>query len=160
MAHYTTDTELLRELPATLPESLDTEAERAPFIQSASALADALVGPRFMPRDDGQKFPDADDTPATPPLVAFATCRLAASFVYDVLAGLGDETKRIRAGELFDIAVAWFARIRSGEVPVIGVDGQPWLVAPVIVSTTQYAEPVFERDTDAERPEMPTLDEF
>ena len=160
MAHYTTDAELLRELPATLPESLDTEAERAPFVLSASALADALVGPRFMPREDGQKFPDADDTPATPPLVAFATCRLAASFIYDVLAGLGDETKRVRAGELFTAAVAWFARIRSGEVPVVGVDGQPWPVAPVIASTTQYAGPVFQRDTDAERPEMPTLDEF
>ena len=160
MAHYTTDAELLRELPATLPESLDTEAERAPFILSASALADALVGPRFMPREDGQKFPDADDTPATPPLVAFATCRLAASFICDVLAGLGDETKRVRAGELFTAAVAWFARIRSGEVPVVGVDGQPWPVAPVIASTTQYAGPVFQRDTDAERPEMPTLDEF
>jgi len=33
-------------------------------------------------------------------------------------------------------------------------------VAPLIVSTTQFAEPVFQRHTDAERPEMPTLDEF
>jgi hypothetical protein len=160
MAQYTTDGQLLTELPSTLPLSLDTELERAPFIAYASALADTLVGGRVATGVGGQKFPDIDDTPSTPPVIEWATRKLAAAMIYESLAALGDETQRTQAERLFDESYEWFRKIRDGEIALVGSDGLPFPVAPVVSSTTQYVAPVFQRDTDGERDAMPTLDEF
>jgi hypothetical protein len=160
MATYTTDGQLLTELPTTLPASLDTTLERAPYIAYAGALADTLVGGRIAVGTNGQKFPDIDDAPATPPIVEWATRKLAAAMIYDSLAALGDETQRVQAERLFEEAYGWFRQIREGEITVLGADGLPYPAAPVVSSTTYYTQPVFQRDTDAEQEETPTLDEF
>lgn len=143
MPTYTSDANLLRELPETLPEALDTEAERLPYITEASALADALVGPRFPLNASGQRFANITDTPPTPPLIEMATRFLAASLIFAALHTIGGGEGPPAAESLRDEALTWFARIRDGEISLTGADGDTAPTSPRITSTTRRAEPTF-----------------
>ena len=85
MPTYCDDTTLLRRLPpsGTLPADVDTEAERLPFIQDGSALAESGVGPRFVRGSESstQKFPDITSSPATPEVIQQLAVAYAAALV-------------------------------------------------------------------------------
>lgn len=145
MASYTTDANLLTELPDNLPATLDTPTERAPFIEQASALADTLVGPRFPVRLYGaaqQKFPEITDTPATPLLVELATRKLAAALICGALAIVARRSDG-GAERLHKEAIEWFRRIRDGEVQIIDAEGTDYAAFGPTVSTTDGVEPMF-----------------
>jgi len=153
VAKYTSDSNLLRELPTDLPESLDTEAERLPYIEQASAMADALVGPRYLIGAGGQAFPDITNSPATPAVVEIAARKLAASMIYGALGVVGRGIGPDGGQALYEEAMEWFRRIREGELPVIGSDGTDYAVGTPIASTTSGVEPTFRRggyDADGE----------
>lgn len=146
MSRYTSDENLVRELPDNLPAALDTEAERLVYIEQASAMADALVGPRFPVRTYGearQKFPDITDSPATPPLIELATRKLAASMIYGAITVVGRENELRGGKELQDEALEWFRRIREGEIPVADADGTDYATFAPMSSTTEGVEPTF-----------------
>ncbi len=143
MPAYTSDENLLRELPTSLPTALDTAAERLPYITEASALADALVGPRFPVDESGQRFPNITDTPPTPPLIEMATRLLAASLIYAALHTIGGGDGPPAAESLRDEALTWFARIRDGELSVTDANGDTTPTSARIISTTEGAEPTF-----------------
>ena len=143
MPTYTSDENLLRELPSSLPTALDTAAERLPYITEASALADALVGPRFPANESGQRFPDITETPPTPPLIEMATRLLAASLIYAALHTIGGGDGPPAAESLRNEALTWFTRIRDGEISVAGADGNVAPTSARITSTTRSAEPTF-----------------
>jgi hypothetical protein len=153
MAQYTSDTALLRELPESLPSALDTEVERLPYIQQASALADSLVGPDFSADGTGQRFPDATDTPATPPIIELATRKLAASMIVTALGVVNSTAAPSSADTLRDEAMEWFRKIREREIAVTGTDGSEHASADRVISTTDGTEPTFRMgryDSDGE----------
>ena len=145
MSQYTSDANLLRELPDGLPSTLDTEAERLPFIQQASALADALVGPAYAVDGSGQRFPDITDSPATPPVVEMATRKLAASLIFGALQVANVGTAPSPADRLGAEAVEWFRQIREGELAMTGADGTEYSSTAQVSSTTDGVEPTFRR---------------
>ncbi len=145
MPTYTSDTNLLTELPDNLPAALDTPVERAPYIEQASLLADSLVGPRFPIRTYGaaeHKFPDITDTPPTPPLVELGTRKLAAAMVYGALSLIGREGD-VGGKGLYDEALEWFRRIREGELQVTDSEGTDYAAFRPVSSTTEAVEPTF-----------------
>lgn len=138
MPTYTSDDNLLTELPDNLPAVLDTPEERAPYIEQASLLTDSLVGPRFPVRTYGaaeQKFPDITDTPATPPLVELATRKLAAAMIYGVISVIGREGGFGGKGP-YEEALEWFRRIREGELLVIDSEGMDYGAVHVTSTST------------------------
>ena len=142
MAQYTSDANLVTELPASLPAGLDSAAERLPYVEQASALADALVGPDF-PVNAGQRFPDIGADPPTPPVVELATRKLAASMVYGALhvvnGGGGADMRETLSAE----ALEWFRRIREREIALTGADGGELGMDDTVTSSTCFAEPTF-----------------
>ncbi len=153
MAQYTTDTALLRELPESLPTALDTAGERLPYIEQASALADALVGPDFTANVSGQRFPDASDSPATPPIIELATRKLAASMIVTALGVVSSTAAPSSADTLRAEAMEWFRKIREREIAVTGSDGSEYASADRVTSTTVGTEPTFRMgryDSDGE----------
>jgi len=146
MPTYTTDAYLLDRLPAGLPDSLDTSGERATFISRGSALAEALVGPRFALADRGgsvQKFPDADDSPPTPEVIVELATACAAAMVMDRI-GVDNMDGGSRGAALRAEAEALATRIRGDEVDVVDSAGTRYGDrASELTSTDEDAEPVF-----------------
>lgn len=143
MAHYTTDANLLLELPPELPPGLDSLEERLAYIEQASALADALAGPDFPAGHTGQRFANTTDDPPTPPIVELATRKLAASLIHGALhvvnGGGGSDARDTLATE----ALEWFRRIREREIAVTGDDRAEVAMNRAASSTTGHSEPVF-----------------
>ena len=146
MPTYTTDALVLTRLPATLPETLDTAAERAVFIARGSAMAEALVGPRFSLSEYGgatQKFPDADGSPATPEIIVELAMLFSAAMVMDRI-GVDNMTGGSAGAELRTEADTLATRIRAGEIDVIDSAGTRYGDRSTeITSTSDGAEQVF-----------------
>ncbi len=142
-AAYCSDTELLAWLPdsATLPAEFDTEAERLVYINKASYLVDAEVGPRFALQSTHQKFPDTTSSPATPSVIALITSRLAAWLILIAMQATnltGADPKKLR-----DAADAELARIRSGMTHVVDSSGNEYGEQARISSNTQTTAATF-----------------
>ena len=154
MAIYTSDDNLLIELPDNLPDAVDSSAERLVYIQLAGSLADSLVGPRYPVGENGQKFPDITDSPATPPLIELAARKLAAGMIYRVIGVVArDGGELAGAQSLHGEACDLFRRIREGELTVIDEDGTDYATATPISSTSNGVATTFSRgryDADGE----------
>ena len=143
MAQYTTDANLMLELPPNLPPGLDSSEERLAYIEQASALTDALVGPDFPAGLTGQRFANMTDDPPTPPIVELATRKLAASLIYGALHVVNGGGGRDARDTLATEALEWFRRIREREIAVTGDDRAEVAMSRAASSTTRQSEPVF-----------------
>lgn len=154
MATYTSDDNLLIELPDNLPDSVDSAAERLVYIQLAGSLADSLVGPRYPVGPSGQKFPDITDSPPTPPLIELATRKLAAGMIYRVIGVVGRDGGELGGAQpLHEEAADLFRRIREGELAVIDEDGTDYATVTPISGTSDGVATTFSRgryDVDGE----------
>jgi hypothetical protein len=152
VAAYTSDVNLLIELPDNLPSAVDTLAERLAYIQLAGSLVDALVGSRYPAGDSGQKFPDITDSPPTPSLIELATRKLAAGTICSAIGVAGRDGGDI-AQALCTEATDLLRQIREGELAIVDQDGTDYATATQISSTTEGTASTFglgRYDTDGE----------
>lgn len=148
MAAYTSDANLLIELPNSLPSELSS-AVRAQYISDASAEVDAWVGIRFgLSYVSGtQKFPDITASPATPAIIEKQARRLAAALGYRKLGETSrTPTQGTIAEKYEELAWKFLQMIRDGKLDIYDSAGTDLASAnPLLSSTTEDLDQDFSR---------------
>lgn len=141
MPTYTTTTNLEIHLPAGLPASITT-AMKTQWIADASALVDALVGPRYPMLSTGQKFPNISASPATPPLIELCARWLAAHYGFLKLGEI-NRSEPTMATKYLEMARAQLQEIREGEANIYDSTGADLASAETAWSSTKDRDAVF-----------------